>query len=394
MNKNKRILFVSPGCPYPLIDGGAIRIYQDLMFLKRMGFAIDLIYVSHYDDDKIVKEGLKSVCDNVYRYHISKIHSYWNVLKGLILNNRKPMQVNYFYLPKVKKFIEDHHSQYDMLFAVTVRAAEYIRKCNNTKVIDYIDSIALGYEKGRHYKKDIWRFLYDIDYRLLSKYEKNIFDDFNIRFIISDVDRKNIIGASSKKMGIVRNFYTIKPGRTVPQREGNHNIVFVGSMFYDPNVVAAVYFVKEVLPSIVAKYPDTKFYIVGNRPTREVQNLASDHVVVTGYVDDVWPYLQKAGVIVVPMMSGAGLQNKILEALSIRACIVTTITGAGGLVRDEGAPLIANNTDEMISKICDVFEMSIEHRKEMVDKGFNYLLKYYTEDVVFESFRQQFHDLK
>lgn len=388
----KRILFVSPGCPYPLIDGGAIRIYQDLTFLKRMGFTIDLIYVSHYDDDNVVKEGLKSVCDNIYRYHISKLHSYWNVLKGL-LTNKKPMQVNYFYLSEVKRFIDKNQSKYDMLFAVTVRAAEYVRSCNNIKVIDYIDSIALNYEKGRHYKKNIWRLLYDIDYRLLSKYEKSIIDDFNIRFIISDVDRKNIIGGSDREMGIVRNFYNIKPGRIVPQQEGNHNIVFVGSMFYDPNVVAAVYFVNDVLPGLIDKYPDVKFYIVGNRPTKEVQSLASEHVVVTGYVDDVWPYLQNAGVVVVPMMSGAGLQNKILEALSIRACIVTTTTGAGGLVRDEGAPMIASNTDEMISMISNYFEMSLDKRKEIVEKGYNYLLKYYTEDVVYESFKQQFLDI-
>ena len=164
-------------------------------------------------------------------------------------------------------------------------------------------------------------------------------------------------------------------------------------MFYDPNVVAAVYFVNEVLPGIIKKYPDVKFFIVGNRPTKEVQKLASEHVVVTGYVDDVWPYLENAGVVVVPMMSGAGLQNKILEALSIRACIVTTITGAGGLVRDEGAPYIANDTNEMISMISGFFEMSIEQKKEIVEKGYNYLLKYYTEGVVFDSFKRQFADI-
>lgn len=392
MENMKRVLVVSPGCPYPLIDGGAIRIYQDMLFFKRMGYSVDLVYVSHYDDDKVVKEGLKDICDNVYRFHISKFRSCWNVLMGF-LTNRKPMQVNYFFLPKVKKFVANIQSKYDMLFVVTVRAAEYVLNCENFKVIDYVDSIALNYEKGRHFKKDMWRFLYDIDYRLLSKYEKGILDYFNIRFIISDVDRQNIIGDSGKEMGIVRNFYTIKSGRVVPQREGNHNIVFVGSMFYDPNVVAAVYFVNEVLPGIIKKYPDVKFFIVGNRPTKEVQKLASEHVVVTGYVDDVWPYLENAGVVVVPMMSGAGLQNKILEALSIRACIVTTITGAGGLVRDEGAPYIANDTNEMISMISGFFEMSIEQKKEIVEKGYNYLLKYYTEGVVFDSFKRQFTDI-
>lgn len=385
----KRVLFVTSGTPYPLIDGGALRIYQDLLFLKKMGCSIDLVYVTNKEDEETVRNGLKPICENVYRYHISKLHSCWNVLLGFI-KNKYPMQINYFFLPKVKKWIVENQSNYDLMFCIGARTAEYIRNCTSFKAIDYIDAVSLNYEKARHQKKNIWKLLYNIDYRLMSDYEKFLLDKFDIRITISETDRMAIVEGTDYQLDIVRNYYKINPEKYVEHKKDNHNIVFVGSMFYDPNVVAAVYFVKEVFPAILERYPDAKFYIVGNRPTKEVLNLASENVIVTGFVDDVWPYLKDSGVVVVPMQSGAGLQNKVLEALAIRACIVTTTTGTGGLVHDDGEPFIARNTEEMVMMIGDIFEMGIEQRQKITNKGFEYLKKYYSEKVVFESFKRLF----
>lgn len=385
----KKVLVVAAGAPFPLIDGSAIRIYQDLLFLNKMGFIIDFVYATKKDDEKTVKEGLATICRDVYRFPIKTVQAYWHVLKGLLLN-RRPMQVNYFYNKKMAHFITQHQTEYDMLFSVNIRPAEYIRGFNTFKAIDYVDSVALNYEKARHQKKNIWRFLYNIDYHLLPKYENGLLKDFNVKFTISDSDKKSILGKSNENLGIVRNYYRIDSSKVIEQKEENHNIVFVGSMFYDPNVVASVYFVNNVFPLVLKRYPDAKFFIVGNRPTKEVKKLASDNVVVTGFVEDVWTYLKEAGVVVVPMQSGAGLQNKILEALSMRACIVTTTTGAGGLVNDEGMPFVANSAEEMADMISNLFEMSIEQRKVIVEKGFNYLSEYYAEDVVFDSFKRMF----
>lgn len=388
----KKVLVVAAGAPFPLIDGSAIRVYQDLKFLKRMGFVVDFVYVTKKDDEKIVREGLKSICRNVYRFPISKSKAYWNVIIGL-LTNHLPMQVNYFHNSKMMDLVNKHHAEYDLLFSINIRPAENIRNLKNKKAIDYVDSVALNYGKARHYKNNIWRLLYDIDYRLLPKYENDLLRDFDVKFTISDADRKSILGSSNDDLGIVRNYYGPTNDRAIVQSENNHNIVFVGSMFYDPNVVASVYFVKNVLPLILQKYPDACFYIVGNRPTKEVMNLSSEHVVVTGFVEDVWTYLKDAGVVVVPMQSGAGLQNKILEALSVRACIVTSTTGAGGLVDDEGKPFVAKDAEEMAKMIIEIFEMSLREKQEIVERGYEYLMKYYSEDVVFDSFKKQFDGL-
>jgi len=110
---------------------------------------------------------------------------------------------------------------------------------------------------------------------------------------------------------------------------GNHSVVFTGAMDYKPNIDAAAWFSREVLPLIRHQLPDATFWIVGARPTAEVRSLArADEIHVTGTVAEVRPYLAHAGVVVVPMRLARGIQNKALEAMAMAAATVVSNTSA------------------------------------------------------------------
>jgi polysaccharide biosynthesis protein PslH len=112
----------------------------------------------------------------------------------------------------------------------------------------------------------------------------------------------------------------------------NHSIVFTGAMDYKPNIDAAAWFSREVLPSIRHQLPGATFWIVGARPTAEVRSLArADEIFVTGTVPEVRPYLAHAGVVVVPMRLARGIQNKALEAMAMGAATVVSTTAAVAL---------------------------------------------------------------
>ncbi len=112
----------------------------------------------------------------------------------------------------------------------------------------------------------------------------------------------------------------------------NHTIVFTGAMDYKPNVDAAAWFSREVLPLIRHQLPDATFWIVGARPTAEVRSLArADEIHVTGTVAEVRPYLAHAGVVVVPMRLARGIQNKALEAMAMGAATIVSTTSAVAL---------------------------------------------------------------
>ena len=114
--------------------------------------------------------------------------------------------------------------------------------------------------------------------------------------------------------------------------ESNASIVFTGAMDYKPNVDAAAWFSREVLPLVRHQIPQATFWIVGARPSPEVRSLArTDEIHVTGTVPEVRPYLAHAGVVVVPMRLARGIQNKALEAMAMGAATVVSLTSAAAL---------------------------------------------------------------
>jgi glycosyltransferase involved in cell wall biosynthesis len=119
------------------------------------------------------------------------------------------------------------------------------------------------------------------------------------------------------------------------------SIAFVGAMSFPPNVAAARWFAREVLPRIRQARPDVTFTIVGRDPAAAVLALADDPAVtVTGAVDDVRPFLARAAVVVAPMVSGSGIKNKVLEAMAMGRPVAATSLAAEGVEAEAGRDLV------------------------------------------------------
>jgi glycosyltransferase involved in cell wall biosynthesis len=120
-------------------------------------------------------------------------------------------------------------------------------------------------------------------------------------------------------------------------------------MDYWPNVDAVIFFAREVLPSIRAQAGDTRFVIVGSRPSPEVRALAAlPGVVVTGRVPDVRPYLAHAAAAVVPLRVARGVQNKLLEAMAMGRPVVASRRALAGVGEAAGQHVLAaDSADEM-----------------------------------------------
>ncbi len=143
-------------------------------------------------------------------------------------------------------------------------------------------------------------------------------------------------------------YFTPRPEGEVPGR-----IVFTGMLDHPPNVDAAVYFARDVFPSVRARIPGAEFHVVGKRPTPEVRDLAAlEGVHVTADVPDIRDALSGCSVFVVPLRYGAGARQKILEAWCMERCVVSTGIGAEGLECRDGVNIaVADGTSPLADAV-------------------------------------------
>jgi polysaccharide biosynthesis protein PslH len=129
------------------------------------------------------------------------------------------------------------------------------------------------------------------------------------------------------------------------------SLVFVGTMHYQPNVDAAIHFIRDVMPLLWRDRPDLVFTAVGHHPPPELARLAGPRVVITGSVPDVRPYVHRASVVVVPLRSGSGTRLKILEAMAMGRPVISTRMGMEGLDAQPGDDLLVADEPEQFAAL-------------------------------------------
>lgn len=166
------------------------------------------------------------------------------------------------------------------------------------------------------------------------------------------------------KLVVVNNFVDIPPEEDICKHTNSTNIMFLGKMDYEPNVQAVTSFAKKIFQPLFEENKNLCFQIVGANPDQRVKALASHPgIVVTGFVDSVIPYFQNSALVVAPMRSGAGVQNKVIQAMAYGCCVLTTPIGAEGLTIDGHDILILDTVEEWKSSIRQLIANPISRKQ-------------------------------
>ncbi len=382
----KKILILYSRIPYPLIGGDRIRIYNTGKVLSSQ-YKVDLACISEGEVRKEYVEELKEIFHKVILFSYPRSKFRWNAFKGIFSN--EPLQAHYYYFPEVQNWIDKNFGSYDLIFAHHIRTAKYIAHIDRPKVVDLHDAISMNYLKAVRKVNGLWRLIYGIENRRVLPYEIKTINCFNRSFIVSDVDRNYFIEHGADQEKIITIPVAVKDeviNRSRQVKEKNQ-IVFLAKMDTLANRDAAIYFAKKVLPLLKKENKKLKFIIVGARPPEEVLKLGKiEGIKVTGFVKDPYEYLEASKVVVAPMRFGAGIQNKVLEAMALRKPIVTTSLGAQGIKGKDGEHfLVADRAEEMTEKILSLLE-DREKRKSMGKKARALIEKEYTWDTIGEKF--------
>ena len=153
-------------------------------------------------------------------------------------------------------------------------------------------------------------------------------------------------------------------------------LLFTGTMSYEPNATGIIWFVKNGFPIILKKFPIVSINVVGTDPIPEVKELNSQNVHIRGRVPDVRPYFESAEIYIAPILTGGGTRLKILEAAACGKAIVSTTLGAEGIdLKADEEIIIADSTKDFAEAICGLLEIT-EKRKKLELKVRQPIIKY------------------
>ena len=171
---------------------------------------------------------------------------------------------------------------------------------------------------------------------------------------------------------------------------GGADLVFVGSMDWLPNVDGVMYFVREVLPLIHQRRPETTLAIVGRTPPAKVTDLAAEdpHIRVTGTVPDIRPWLWGSAVSIVPLRIGGGTRLKIYEAMAAKIPVVSTTIGAEGLTVNPPADIRIADTSEDFAAQCLELLASREERLRLATAAWDMVNAHFSWEHVSRCFEQ------
>lgn len=181
---------------------------------------------------------------------------------------------------------------------------------------------------------------------------------------------------------VIPNGVDLEYFQTTGAEPEKHSLVFVGMMKYVPNYDGISYFLDEIFPLITSVIPDAKIYIVGKNPPASIVNRASNNIIVTGFVKDTRPYIERASVYVVPLRMGGGTRLKILEAFAMKKAIVTTSIGCEGIdVRDGESVLIGDQPDTFAELVIQLLK-DRELANRLTQNGYELSLQKYGWDTI------------
>lgn len=386
-----RILFITPRIPFPPRKGDQLRAFHQLKGLKKLGHEIHLI---SYGDQPDPAPEISALCSKVFLVDFKKLTAVKNMVAGMAKSS--PLQVSYYVSEEFRKTIKEvvQHFEYDIVHTQLVRTSPYYGELKSLpNVIDFVDSISLNLNRRKDFKRSLINPFLAYEAKAVSQMEKKAVQEFDGSIFISNVDKNNVEGRSEAVTSI-SNGVDLDYFHYQYQLPTERNLIFVGNMSYEPNRHGVKHFIEKIYPLIKQKISDFTFYIVGREPTKELIQLCKDKkdIVVTGEVDDIRDYLHDARLFVCPLKTGAGVQNKVLEAMSAGVPVLTTSIVNDPIGAVEGESVVVRNSDqEFADAVVDLLS-DTDTLEDMRSNARSFVEKNYDWDTLHLKLQEFYYD--
>ena len=341
-----KILIISPFLPYPLDQGGKIRIFN---IIKNLSNSHEVTLAAIVDDRSESEFGpLRELCEEIVlverparlwpdRLSFFTSRAPYNVIRYRSATMRQTLQE----LEQKRSFdlIQIEFSmmwQYADLFVAPVVLDAHNIEYKNVQQI------------GSSATSPLWRRLYLMEVRRLQAVEERAWQECALCFAVSEKERNEIAARTGDSAKVITAANGVDPERFAfgPREQAGNKILFLGGMDYSPNLDAAGFFLSEVFPIIRREEPEAQVLLVG-RGLGKLGDLALlPGVKCHESVPEVLPWFYEANLLAVPLRQGAGTRIKVLEAMAAGLPVVATSKGCEGIAAENGRELLIADTPD------------------------------------------------
>lgn len=398
-----QILWLSQNLPFPPKTGVLQRNYH--LIREASHFAdIHLVAILKRDvlpdyNAELAERRLRDLCASVTVVDLpvenSRLLFGWILLKSLF--TPLPFTINWAHSAKLVDAIRVIRDTYlpDLVYFDTISLAPYRQYLPGVAAaLNHHNIESALFERRIAFERNVLKRCYlRQEARKLAAYEASTCADFAVNIAVSELDASRLrevcpeVGTAVVANGVDVDYFAERTS----EFEAGH-LVMVSGMNWFPNRDAVHYMVRDIWPLIARALPQCRLTIVGASPPPEVQALAAQdtRVTVTGFVEDVRPYIERAQIYICPMRDGGGTRLKILDALAMSRPIVATTMALEGIpVAPERDVLIADRPEDFLHQVRRVFE-NPAFGCRIARNGREFVVKHFSWPVVGDAMQSAF----
>ena len=349
----QHILIVTPSLPYPPNWGFGIRVYQFLKHLSRT-HKVSLVCYAHPGEEAKIA-ALEEICHAVHTVPAPlNRQSDKRFAQFLSLLSPRSFASGSLRTPAMQKLLAKllATEDYDIVQIESSQLGSYPFGNRAALIVDEHNlEYELMYRMYQTERSPLRRQYNRMEYLKFRREEQDCWQKSDACILTSEREQQILNAQMPRKpTHVAPNGVDIEYFQPSSAPVDPNSMVFTGLISYRPNTDAVLFFVNEVLPYIVQKRPEAVFSIVGMGPPDEVLRLAGPNVKVTGEVPDVRPYIEKAGIFVVPLRMGSGTRLKVLEGLAMGKPMVSTRLGCEGIDVCDGKHLLMEDDPQAFAR--------------------------------------------
>lgn len=403
MTKSPKVLFVSINffCP-EFLDGGNKIIYNLLKKNDEFEPSFLSLFTGNFSthDQKLFSH-LK--IDSILNKKSSFFLKILKIFSWLFLFQSRVCLPS-LYARRIAKEIKKIHIQYDAIHLTSLSLAVVLNylpsEIRRKIVLSAVDSYSMFMERRlKTESSTLKRLVSKIEFIRGAKFEKKYYQMPGAVLFVSEVDSNYAQSA----FGHHKNIFHIPLGVNTEYFKKDqsfstapYKIIFTGNLSYGPNKNACLFLAKEVLPLLKNRIPNLQLILAGSNPPKELSQYKNENLIITGFVDDLRPYIDRSHLFVSPLMFGAGMKYKVLEAFSMqKICLCSSISVDGIHCIDGEHCIVVKNNDastwsETIMQALD----NIENLEKMGKSAQQLIVDNYSWTAIRSQYRSIYERLK